>query len=101
MFTGVFGVPPVLFLPAPSGRRNLLVLSNIGQNAGGGSATVLIGFGSAPSFASPIRLAIGDILGFDISVPQDDLYASISNDGNGLPQVLAWNYSVIQPPEGV
>lgn len=77
------GVP---FLTQPSTRRNFLGLRNT-QAAGGDD--IFVGFGRDASTLSWLVLAPTEIVLFDVSVPQNDLYA-ISTTGVG---VLAYAYS--------
>lgn len=62
--------PSAPFLTAPATYRNALVLRN-----GHATANMYIDFGQPASLLSPLKIAPGQTLLFDVVVPQDDLYA--------------------------
>lgn len=60
-----------LFLAAPPGFRNFLVLRGLAANAG----NVYVDFNQSASVNSPIKIEADQTYLFDEVVPQDDLYA--------------------------
>lgn len=84
------GLTSAQFLQEPSSLRNFLGLRN--ASAAGG-ANVYIGFAKDASIASWLVLLPGQLILFDVSVPQDDLYA-VADAAGGL---LSYAFSTFSP----
>lgn len=79
-----------LFLAAPPGYRNFLLVRCPAANAG----NVYLDFNQPASANSPIKIEADQTYLFDEVVPQDDLYAF----GDAAGQVLIFAYSNIALP---
>lgn len=87
--TGV-GLASAQFLQEPNTKRNFLGLRN--ASAAGG-ANIYIGFAKEASVASWLVLIPGQVILFDVSVPQDDLYAVADAAG----ALLSYAFSTFSP----
>lgn len=74
----------IKFLDAPIGKRNFLGFRNAST-----AANIFIDFNATATTGAWLQLTPGTIVVFDVSVPQDDLYA-IADAAGG---VLAYAYS--------
>lgn len=81
------GTASVQFLTQSNTTRNFLYL----RNASTAAQNLFIEFAKAATVNSAVRLAPGGFIGFDVVVPQDDLY--VISDVAGA--VLAYAYSTI------
>lgn len=84
------GLVSAQFLQEPSTLRNFLGLRNASP---GGGANIYIGFARDASSASWLVLVPGQVILFDVSVPQDDLYA-LADAAGGL---LSYAFSTFSP----
>jgi hypothetical protein len=74
------GIASVSVLAQPASLRNMLGFRNVSAAA---TSVILISFGAPATLRSWLRLAQNEMILFDDTIPQDDIYA-ICADASGL-----------------
>lgn len=81
------GLSAIRVLDQPTGLRNLLMM----RNSSPGTEVIFIGFGREPTALSTLAINAGQLVLFDFSVPQEDIFALCS----AATGVLSIAYSTI------
>lgn len=89
--TGLGYNPQTPILVMGTELRNLLVIRNTSGNSVG------LSFGAPVDINNPDwLLGPNGFIGFDVSVPQDDLYAQSIGNVGVVASIIVWNYSTIK-----
>lgn len=78
------GVASVFVLAQPASLRNMLGFRNVSAAA---TSVILIAFGSPATLQSWLRLAQNEMILFDDTIPQDDIYAICADAAGRLTYV--------------